>query len=393
MRTRSDDAFAAGAGCLTLLVGLCCIYLALNDHSLAFAFGVVTALVGILLILVEPFYGLIAYLALVYLRPGDRFPVVESLRLTLLLVFWTSLVWLVQVTVSRRRLVRHPVNRDLALLFVAAFVSYLPISIRSGLNVVFEGLFKVVMVYVLAANLIRTPARLRGTAWMMVLLSALNAVLAWQALRRGESGFEERAAGVGVLSDPNDLALTLVMVLPLAVALWQFERGVYRRWLLAIAAGLLIAGTLVSRSRGGVLGLLVVLFLEGYERVGGRRGRIAFSLVGAFLGFLALGAMLAQRGQTFGDIGDDPNVYNRRGAWVAGLRMMLDRPFTGVGMYRFAEFTDTYGPRWMDQREMVAHNSIVQVAGEMGLPGLLVFCALLWHTVGALRRVRARLRA
>lgn len=376
-------------GCCALLLAAVCLALALNDRSLTFALGVVVAVTGVLVVMIEPYYGLVLYIACAYLRPGDRYPVIESLRL----VFWigamTTAVWLAQYLIRKRPpLVRHPVQWDLLGLIAAGMISYLPISIRSGLQVIGTGLLKTLAVYLLVANLSRTPLRLKRLSWVVVILSALNAWLAWQELRAGESRFEARAAGVGWLADPNDLALTLVIALPLALALLSADRGFYRRPLAVACAASLIFGVVISRSRGGMLGLMVVLFLEGYERLRSRRARRLFTITGLVLGLLAVSALAASRGHGLGSLTEDPNVYNRKGAWVAGMRMLLDRPLTGVGLYRFHEWVDLYGPPYLEQRVLTAHNSFILVAGEMGVAGLLFFTLFIVHAVGSAKRVR-----
>ncbi|MCC7491656.1 MAG: O-antigen ligase family protein [Fimbriimonadaceae bacterium] len=392
MRSRQEALLLGGVGCLALSLGSLCLYLAASDLSLTYALAVVGALLALAMVLVSPQVGLYLYVASIYLRPGDRFVVLQQLRLTLLLAFLTSFVWLAQYLIRKKPpLVRHPLLPCLGGLLLAGIWSWVPASVRSSLDVGIE-FGKQVILAVLVANLVRSPQRLRTFCWLLLWCSAFNALQAILGYQAGEAT-AGRAAGVGVIADPNDLALTLVIALPVAVALWLGERGFWRRWAAVLGIGLLLAGILVTKSRGGMVGLLLVLFLEGYERIAAPRSRRAYSLLAGWACVMALSAMLAVRGQTFDSLSSDGNVYNRRGAWVAGWRMLLDRPLTGVAMYQFASFTDAYGPPWMDQRYMTAHNSVVQVAGELGLPGLLFFLLLLRRLYQAHCRVRQGLRA
>jgi putative inorganic carbon (hco3(-)) transporter len=361
-----------------------------GDLSIAFACGVAAAVVLVALTIATPYYGLLAYIAVTYLRPGDRYVVLQPLRLVLLLAALTFGVWLAQYLIRRKPpIVRHRVFRDMGWLVAAGFVSMIPVSVTLGINYLINGLLKAMALSVVTANLTRTAQRLKTLCWLVVVSAAANSVLAWQALRLGDdTTFEDRAAGIGVLNDPNDLALTLVMALPVAIALFVGERGFYRRFGLATVIAALIGGVVVSQSRGGALGLMVVLFLEGYDRIRSRSWRTLYTAVGLSIGLLGVTALLVARGQSWGQLGDDPNVYNRKGAWVAGYRMMMDNPITGVGLYHFPDRLDEYGPSYLEQRYLVAHNSVVQVAAELGVPGLLFFLLMLGHAWTAAGRVR-----
>lgn len=397
---QTSSGLVAAAGCCSLLIGAICVGLAMDDRPLTLALGLVGALAGALLVLIQPFVGLLLFLTMVYLRPGDRFPELEKLRLTLIIAAVTIAVWLAQYLIRRRpRLVPHPINQALAGLAVMGLVSYFPISVREGVSVVLQSISKVFLLYLLIINLVRTPGRLRAVCWLIVLLSASNAFTAVrdyravQQVTQAEDQGEERAVGVGVLADPNDLALTLVMVLPLAVALFLGERGFYVRLIPFLATLLLLAGIAVTKSRGGFLGLAMVLFLEGFQRLRPGPGRRLYVVAAVVVGLVGINAVFAMRGASLGETGGEANSYNRRGAWVAGLRMMLDRPLTGVGLYKFQEHTDHYGPAWLEQRYMKAHNSVVEVAGELGVVGLGLFLFLLGRALVGARQVRRKLEA
>jgi len=66
----------------------------------------------------------------------------------------------------------------------------------------------------------------------------------------------------------------------------------------------------------------------------------------------------------------------RFGYWGAALKMIADHPLLGVGLDNFGDRYSEY--KLPTGREVKrAHNNYVQLAAEMGIPGLVVFC-LLW---------------
>lgn len=386
---RGGAGIVAVAGCFSLLVGAVCLGLSFSDRSLSLALGVVAALAAALCMLVEPYLGLVLFTATVYLRPADRFPALEPARLTLVLAVGTGAVWFAQYCLVRRpKWIHHPVNRDFLGLSVVSLISHIPISIRGGITTFIEGYAKSMAIAIFIINLVRTPLRQRLFAWAVVLFTAVNGVWSIYESRIQDTIYGERVAGVGILGDPNDLALTLVMALPLAIALLCAERGFYKRLTLAAVIVALVAGVMASASRGGYLGLATVFFLEGYDRLRGRKLRLAYTICYAVVGLVAINALFAARGASLSELSEEGSAMNRRGAWVAGLRMLTAHPLTGVGLYQFPERVDDFAPRWMEQHGLTAHNSLVLVAGELGLPGLFFFCALLWRTWSSAQHAR-----
>ncbi len=367
----------------------------LDNLALGYAFAFLLLALTSVATVIEPFIGLLAYIIVTYLRPADWYVMLIPLRIVMTLAGLTCFIWLTQFLIRRKpSLVRHPVLWNELGVMLAAFWSMLSVSILLGARYVGDSLAKAMALSAVIANLTRTAQRLRVLCWVVVVSAAINSLLAWKQLLAGDPTiFADRAAGVGVLGDPNDLALTLVAVLPLALALWVGERGFYRRLALGLVIGALLGGVLISQSRGGALGMMAVLLLEGYDRLHNRRTRMIYAVVGLLMGLAGFAVLSSARGQDVGDLGDDPNVYNRKGAWVGGLQMLKAYPLTGVGIYQFPDRLDEFGPPYLEQRTIVAHNSYVQVAAELGLPGITFFGLMLfyaWRSTGRSRTLVAQ---
>jgi O-antigen ligase len=81
---------------------------------------------------------------------------------------------------------------------------------------------------------------------------------------------------------------------------------------------------------------------------------------------------------------DERTTAHRFAIWDSALEIVLDHPLTGVGMNRFR-----YGPvrddypieKYPQLFAPHAHNEFVQVATDLGLPGLLVYTG--WTIVAA----------
>jgi hypothetical protein len=69
--------------------------------------------------------------------------------------------------------------------------------------------------------------------------------------------------------------------------------------------------------------------------------------------------------------------------WNAGSRMIRDYPLTGVGIGQFPPYSSRYrgpGEGGLPPAPENAHNNLLQIAAELGLPGLAAF--LLWVAFG-----------
>ena len=161
----------------------------------------------------------------------------------------------------------------------------------------------------------------------------------------------------GVLQDPNELALAGGVGLPLAFAFGQAGgKKLGRRLLSALSFLLVLLCAVLTASRGGQLVFLAVLGAYFVYRVG---------LVGILLGgVLALPLLLLG-----GRGGEDASssTLERIDCWAEAISMFRSHPFLGVG---FGQFTEHH--------YMTAHNSYLLAVAELGLPGMLLFGAMVY---------------
>jgi putative inorganic carbon (HCO3(-)) transporter len=250
---------------------------------------------------------------------------------------------------------------------------------------------------VLAYFMCSSWKRLRGT-FLVLVLCALT-------LARGAvSGYSGgRAGDDGTMYDPNDLAYLLVTLTPLAMAFFLAAKSVVPRVLFAVTLATLIGATLLTQSRGGLLGLLTIVALMTVVPMkvatskGGKQSARGF---GAKLGVLILvvGLGLAtwshlppsaqQRFATLLNLGSDynldPNDRNGRGEiWRRGLTAASQRPL-GYGPQSYMMVDVSLGGKFNG-----AHNSYLQALVELGVLGLLLFVRMYYLSFRGLQRARA----
>lgn len=237
-------------------------------------------------------------------------------------------------------------------------------------------------------TLIDTEERLR---WSML---AVLAGVAWgslYSLREWQKAIPIYGFGYRPLwspaGDPNYFTASAVLCVPIAFYLIVRTSRRFDRWFSAACLVLIAAAILVDSSRGGVLALAAVgavVFLQ-------YRGRRVLILV---LGCaLAMGLLLSPVSPLarllHPDSGGVIAADDRLELWSAGLRMVSQHPLLGIGLDNFkAEVPAYLGPG--QDIDFIAHNTYVQMAAEMGLPGLLAFIWILIVTFRSLARSRRR---
>jgi putative inorganic carbon (HCO3(-)) transporter len=172
----------------------------------------------------------------------------------------------------------------------------------------------------------------------------------------------KRIRGLGMLHDPNDLALSFVAALPLVGIGFKRWRalGVLLEFLLSAA---LCYGVYLTHSRGGTLGLLVVLLLILARRLGKWRALL-------LVGILAIGFLAVDIGGGRSFSAQEESAADRLDAWSAGLEMLKSQPLIGVGYRQFEE-----------HHSRTAHNSFVLCFAETGLVGYFLWLSLLGITL------------
>jgi O-antigen ligase len=155
----------------------------------------------------------------------------------------------------------------------------------------------------------------------------------------------------------------------------------------------------LTQSRGGWIGMVValgVIFLVLPRKV---------MLAAAVAGVLLVGAFLvtpAGRSQVdrFASVFDEETpvvqvehqgALGRGALWGAAVRMIEDKPLTGVGAGEFDYHYREYTPSWLDRFPRgQAHNGWLQMGAQAGVPGMLAFTvwlgASLMALTGAVRR-------
>jgi O-antigen ligase len=187
------------------------------------------------------------------------------------------------------------------------------------------------------------------------------------------TGFEvvKRVRAFGILSDPNDFAQFLLVALSLLGIYWKRRNLVANLIFPGLPALVLLYGVFLTGSRGGMLGLLVIVLALAAPRL----GKLP-SLV--LTGFCFLVLIAAQFGGGRQLSIHEGSASERVLTWGTGISFLKSNPLFGIG---FGQFTE--------ENYLTAHNSFVLCFSELGMFGYFFWLALLVATLMALHRLIA----
>ena len=337
------------------------------------------------------YLGLLTFTALLYFRPQDEIKPLAFLPLAEI----TALSAIGAMVFGRinKGLGISKITPELVGVVAIAVVMLLtaPFSVWPGGAIeTFTGLYlKVLLIFVLMLNTLNSPTRVRQFTWVIVIATSYIAFRSVFDYARGfnliENGRVQGAVG-DMFQNPNDLALNMVAVLPLAVLLGMRAHGMFGR-LFAIAGGFLMIGAVIaSQSRSGFVGMGAMFVFLAWQ-VGRKRPAFLAALAVVVVIVLPLtpSSYWARMSSITDDSLDDTGSRQARRILLSeGLRAFLDHPVTGVGAGRFQDYNP--GGRVESWRE--THNVVLQVAAELGVLGLTAFMFLVYRAGFAGREAR-----
>jgi putative inorganic carbon (HCO3(-)) transporter len=299
----------------------------------------------------------------------------------LALFFW-PLRWLATGRISRRTPLDWPVLLLSVMLMVSIWATAIPDTTSIQVWRVFTG----IALFYAVVNWADSSGRLTILLFGMAAVGVVLAVIApfsvvWSVgkLPFIPTAIYDRFVVLFVdFIHPNVLGGSLALLLPVLIA-WLLFGYSRLSWLVRIGIGLAIlaaGGVLIlTAARGAWLGLagaLLILILLRWRW--GWIGLLAAGLVVIGLAFNpGLPALLEFLSSNNAISGLDGRVE----IWSRAIFMIQDFPFTGIGMGSFGKVADALYPFFLNSASIPhAHNLFLQVAVDLGLPGLIAWLSI-----------------
>jgi putative inorganic carbon (hco3(-)) transporter len=316
----------------------------------------------------------------------------------------------------------------LAAVAVAAAFSSNPATARHFFSMYLsEGL----LLFLLVLNAVRTPQMLHRIAWVLIVAGSILGALsvlqeATHTYGNDYGGFAQvdrvdtgggfntgdNALGQknlrprlgGPIGSENRYAQIMVVLLPLAVLRAWRERRLRRRIFAGAASLLILAGILLTFSRGAAVALaLVFLAMLAFGVLPVRRFVVVLAAATAVVFVFVpdyvvrLNSLQGVKSLESSQPGQvDSALRGRQTENLAAFNTFLDHPIIGVGpgVY-FTEYSQRYANelnlRYLAS-ERRAHSLYLETAADTGALGLLAFLAMVGATLYHLRRAATHWR-
>lgn len=261
-------------------------------------------------------------------------------------------------------------------------------------------LWFIVTGYFLMTHIFKSEQNVTRFMWLFVL--SMMGVVCYTVIHHSQYGFDLKA-GHWVMSplfkDHTSYGAVLAMFIPISIAL-LFMRGLspLLRFVLFLAAGILIVGVVLSYTRAAWVSLagaacLGVLLLAGFRF---RTVLITALVAGAFVWAAQDDLLLAleknnqqssddlqEHVSSISNVSSDASNLERLNRWNCAIEMFKERPLLGwgPGSYQFV-----YAPFQSSQDHTIistnnadggnAHSEYLGPLAEQGLPGMLLMITL-----------------
>jgi len=352
----------------------------------------VTYFAGVLYAFKDPVYGLFTYFLDYYEHPplrwwGEEFP---DLRWS----FSISVLTLVLYFIKKGRFKTvatpwHPQSKWLFLFAANAVLVTLTTAVwqeKSWEKVV--EILKLVMLYFLITRTVRTKKQFRN-----LLLVHIAGIFSW-----GWNAYTNphrragRLYGIGGPDsiEDNGTAAHLLAILPLLGTVY-FTGKRWEKGLCVLSAVFAVNAFILCNSRGGVVGLAMVMGAGLVLTKGAMRGKVFMGIiVGLLLLYALADPQFIARQQTIKDYNEDSSATGRLDSWMGAIRLVEDHPF-GVGGGGFEYLSPIYIPEIVAAHKgqnRSVHSTYFLVVSDWGIQGLFFFMAFTLSTFRELHVIR-----
>jgi O-antigen ligase len=283
-----------------------------------------------------------------------------------------------------------PQSRWMMLLVGFAFYSFLTNSyLGFDLGNPMAVYASAMLLFFVTLTVIDSVRRLYWSMMLAVGTVAFASLYFLREWRRGITVYGEGFRAGWVLGDANYFTIAALATLPIAFELLLISPKRWEKLYLFGCMFLTFFTITLGASRGGFLGMVTEII---YLIV--RSGISKKNLVRIMVAAIPLVILLPNSPMhrlISPTISDNRSTESHVVGWMAGLNMVAEHPFFGIGLANYkAEVAkyDTTGQ--VAANPHIAHNAYLEIAAEMGIPAALVYLIFLGTTLRSIETTRKR---
>jgi O-antigen ligase len=276
-------------------------------------------------------------------------------------------------------------------------------------DVLYEYLTLVIFFFILML-VIRTPYELVFmVTCYIVALAVYLAKSQWEFFAHGQHRYDMgvvRLCGIeSTFGGPNNLAMSVVVSLPMLLFLWSIRKEftcewpqLWHKWFprfLVFYAVLAVSSIILTNSRSGMVSFILFVALTTFrgKGIGKKISYILLGIVVLAMLWLVMPEEKKDRFRTIWTPEEGPktaqvSAEGRIEGYKAGMKMFERFPLTGVGIGNFIN----YRVSQVDGVPLNAHNLAGQVLGETGMIGASAFLFMVIVTLANCQKVKGLVR-
>jgi len=212
----------------------------------------------------------------------------------------------------------------------------------------------VFLIYVIVLEGIQHKQSADGIGWAGQTLGWVDG----SVLAAGGTG---RTQWINIFDGPGVFCVMYTLALPFIIQFFDKHYAFKTKLVALVALAPLLIAIWYTGSRGGFLATLGIMGLYVVFRLAKKYGISITHMLFAG-GLMASALMLAPSHLT--QVKDENNsAQHRVDMWMQGIEMVQNNPLFGIGRGNYSVYTGT----------LIAHNSAIEIMGEVGLVGLFLW--------------------
>ncbi|MDT8383053.1 MAG: putative O-glycosylation ligase, exosortase A system-associated [Gammaproteobacteria bacterium] len=337
-------------------------------------------------ILMRPYIGVYVWSWLSYMNP-HRFSWGFAYNMPFSAITAGALITGFLLTKDKNKFIVTPIT----IVWIAFFL-WITLSTFTAINVEvsmveWRRVVKIQLITLFTLLLITSRERLNQLIWVIVLSIGFFGIKGGLFVAATGGSFRVGGPPDSFVSGNNEIALALLMVLPL---MWYLRTQSINKWIkhaLLVSILLCVLSIISTYSRGAFVAsaaVMMMFWMKSNKKL--LIGTVLVALAITVLSFMP--SHYFERINTIQTYEQDASAMGRINAWHFAVNLAADHPLTGGGFGSFTKLLFlTYAPSPLDFHD--AHSIYFEVLGEQGFVGLFLFLTLwvlCYRTCGNIRK-------